>query len=96
MGIQNPHRRHGYQGITAPEPYKEQPEPPPIQRQVHKYPGDSEMSWSAGLVAPCYNGKPPSECGIYMPKCPPVDAAGKQKRRPNNEARGYPGEHKAR
>ena len=92
---QDPHRR-GPKGIVAPEPYKEVPPPPPQQYPVHKYPGDSEMSWGPGLVAPCYNGKPPSKQGIYMPKCPPVDESGKQKRRPNNEARGYPGDHVAR
>ena len=27
-----------------------------------------------------------------MPKCPPVDESGRQKRRPAGEATGYPGE----
>ena len=30
--------------------------------------------------------------GLYMPKCPPVDESGRQKRRPAGEARGYPGD----
>ena len=82
---------NGPQGIVAPEPYREAPPPEPRQYPVHVFPGDSEISHGPGLVAPCYNGKPPSEGGIYMPKCPPVDESGRQKRRPPGEARGYPG-----
>ena len=83
------------QGIVAPEPYREPPVPPPRRYPVHVNPGDTEMSFGPGLVAPQYNGRPPSEGGIYMPKCPPVHENGKQKpiRR---QARGYPGEQVAR
>ena len=57
------------QGIVAPEPYREPPVPPPRRYPVHVNPGDTEMSFGPGLVAPQYNGRPPSEGGIYMPKC---------------------------
>ena len=66
---------NGPQGITPPEPYKEPPPQPPKQRPLSRYPGDTEMSWGPGLVAPCYNGKPPSQgkspshVESYMPKC---------------------------
>ena len=80
------------QGITAPEPYKEPPQRPRKRYPVHVNPGDTEMSFGPGLVAPQYNGKPPSEGGVYMPKCPPVDEAGRQKRMPPGQACGYPGE----
>jgi hypothetical protein len=79
-------------GVTAPEPYKEQPAPPPPQRPVHINPGDTEFSFGPGLVAPQYNGRPPNQGGVYMPKCPPVDESGRQKRRPAGEVKGYPGE----
>lgn len=87
---------NGPQGITPPEPYKEPPSQPPKQRPLSRYPGDTEMSWGPGLVAPCYNGKPPSQGGLYMPKCPPVDESGKQLPIPPRQARGFPGERKAR
>lgn len=83
-------------GITAPEPYKE---PPPRSRKrypVHVNPGDTEMSFGPGLVPPQYNGRPPSEGGIYMPKAPPVDEAGREIPRNPRQARGYPGEQVAR
>ena len=55
-------------------------------------PGDAEFGFGPGLVAPHLNGRPPSEGGIYMPKCPPVHENGKQKPIPRGQARGYPGE----
>ena len=79
-------------GITAPEPYTEQPPPPQRQYPVHLYPGDSEFGFGPGLVPPCYNGRPPSQGGIYMPKCPPVDESGRQKPHKPGETRGYPGD----
>ena len=80
------------QGITAPEPYKEPPPRPRKRYPSSLFPGDTEMSFGPGLVAPCNNGRPPSEGGIYMPKCPPVNENGTQKRRNPREARGYPGQ----
>jgi hypothetical protein len=49
------------------------------------------MSFGPGLVAPCYNGRPLSQGGIYMPKCPPVDESGRQKPIPQGQAMGHPG-----
>ena len=83
---------NGPQGITAAEPYKEPPPRPPTQRPMQHIPGDTEMGFGPGLVAPCYNGSPPNQGGVYMPKCPPVDESGRQKRRPAGEVKGYPGE----
>lgn len=95
-------------GIHAPEPWREPPPPPPQRYRTSGDPlrgqadtGDTEMSWGAGLVAPHANGLPPSLGGQYMPKCPPVDLYGlsltpQQKRRPPNEACGYPGNQLAR
>ena len=64
---------------------------------------NSEFGFGAGLVPQHLNGLPPSEGGVYMPKCPPVDVGPilspgtnqvipYQPRRPRREARGYPGE----
>ena len=83
---------NGPQGITAAEPYKEPP-PPPTQRPVRVNPGDTEMSfrpWSSG--ARNTTAAHQTEGGVYMPKCPPVDESGRQKRRPAGEVKGYPGE----
>jgi hypothetical protein len=59
------------------------------------------MSWGPGLVRPHLNGRPTSEGGIYMAKCPGVELRGKsltprQQRRPKGEVRGYPGKQVAR
>jgi hypothetical protein len=90
--------------VTAPERWRDQPAP----REPRRYGEDptllardkrnqeTEMGWGAGLVAPCNNGKPPSEGGIYMPKAPPVDECGRQLPRRRGEARGYPGDPVAR
>lgn len=95
-------------GIHAPEPWRE---PPPRQRKFYASSrdplsgqaetGNTEISWGEGLMAPHANGQPPSKGGQYMPKCPPVELHGlsltpRQKRRPPNEARGYPGNQVAR
>ena len=93
MGYKGPQwAASGPRGITAPEPYTEQPPPPQRQYPVHLYPGDSEFGFGPGLVPPCYNGRPPSQGGIYMPKCPPVDESGRQKPHKPGETRGYPGD----
>lgn len=95
--------------MTAPEPWREpEPQPPP-----RRYPDDpctlardkrnqvTEFGYGPGLVPRHLNGRPPSEGGIYMPKCPPVEVRGnspglsvilRQKPRPKGEARGYPGD----
>jgi hypothetical protein len=83
---------NGPQGINAAEPYKEQPAPPQPQRPSSLFPGDTEFGFGPGLVAPCYNGKPPSQGGVYVPKAPPVHENGRQKPIPHGQARGYPGE----
>ena len=54
------------------------------------------MSFGPGLVALQYNGRPPSEGGIYMPKAPPVDESGRQLPRKPTEAQGYPGDQVVR
>ena len=85
------------QGVVAPEPYKEPPPTPPTQHPVqHINPGDTEFGFGPGLVAPQYNGRPPNQGGVYMPKCPPVDESGRQKPIPHGQARGHPGEQVAR
>lgn len=95
--------------MTAPEPYKD---PPPL-RPPRVYPDDpltlerdkrheiTEFGFGAGLVAPCHNGRPPSEGGIYMPRAARVELIGqsltpRQKRRKRGEAHGWPGEQVAR
>jgi hypothetical protein len=97
-------------GVFAPEPWREPPprppEPPrgrsrdPLSGQAET--GDTEMSWGEGLIAPHANGRPPSEGGQYLPRCPRVDpptygvGPPRQHRRPRGEVRGYPGEIVAR
>lgn len=96
--------------MTAPEPWLDAPlDLPPRQRrsqdphllardQRHT---DTEFGFGAGLVAPHLNGWPPSEDGVYMPRCPRVDPPPRgigqpqQHRRPRGEARGYPGDQVA-
>ncbi|MCW2685451.1 MAG: hypothetical protein JWR37_341 [Mycobacterium sp.] len=87
--------------MTAPEPWRDQPAPYVPPRRAPQNPNqlardkrnqETEMGHGAGLVAPHANGRPPSEGGVYMPKCPPVDAYGRQLPRRRGEARGYPGE----
>ncbi|MDT5318676.1 MAG: hypothetical protein QOD88_1198 [Mycobacterium sp.] len=64
----------------------------------------TELSYGPGPVAPWANGRPPSEGGVYMPRAPRVDpprnpygvGVPRQHRRPEGEARGYPGEQVAR
>ena len=92
--------------MTAPEPWREQPLPKPKYKDRHPYerPGESELSWGDGLVAPHLNGLPPSEGGLYMPKAPRVDpprneygvGVPRQHPRPDHEARGYPGDEVVR
>jgi hypothetical protein len=86
-------------GIYAPEPWREQP-PTPRHRPPRDPcdPADAgEMDWGPGLMPRHTNGRPPSEGGQYMPKCPPVELRGvsltpRQKHRPKGEVKGYPGE----
>jgi hypothetical protein len=90
--------------MTAPEPWRNQPAPPrprwraqdPLQLAREKRNQETEFGYGAGLVAACNNGRPPSEGGIYMPKAPPVDEAGRQLPRRRGEAHGYPGDPVAR
>jgi hypothetical protein len=86
-------------GIYQPEPWREQPPP-----RRYRRPRDptataeaGELDWGPGLVPGHNNGKPPSEGGMYLPKCPPVELYGnsltpRQQRRPKGEMRGYPGD----
>lgn len=93
--------------MTAPEPWREvAPEAParshraqdPFVLAREQHHTDTELGFGAGLVAPHLNGRPPSEQGVYMPRCPRVDpprsGVGRptQHRRPRGEARGYPGD----
>ncbi len=93
--------------VTAPEPRRDPPPAPPPQRRAQNplvlardqtSDQSTEFGWGAGLVPLHANGRPPSEDGIYMPRCPRVDppASGvgqpRPHRRPRNEARGYPGD----
>ena len=99
--------------MTAPEPWRELPPSDASERRRPSQPRsrnqwaldsqktqrqtETEFSWGKGLVAPCNNGKPPSEGGIYMPQAPRVylpanSLTPRQVRRPKGEARGYPGE----
>jgi hypothetical protein len=97
--------------VTAPEPWREQPPSPrkrrPSQpRSRDPYAPDSkktqrqtetEFGFGKGLVAPCNNGKPPSEGGIYMGKPPRTylpegSLTPRQVKRPKGEVRGYPGD----
>jgi hypothetical protein len=100
--------RHRSQGVTAPEPYRD---PVPVdwwQRGSADYreplhlsyeqPGESEFGYGGGLCPRIYNGLPPSQGGVYMPKCPRVELRSpeslrpRQVRRKRGEARGYPGD----
>ena len=52
------------------------------------------MDWGPGLLPRHANGRPPSEGGMYLPKCPPVELRGmsltpRQVWRPKGEVRGY-------
>jgi hypothetical protein len=90
--------------MTAPEPWREPqptPRPPKARDPEACNPGESEMSWGPGLVPVHANGRPPSEGGMYMPKCPLVELRSntltpRQQRRPKGEAKGYPGDRVAR
>ena len=98
--------------MTAPEPWREVPPPPEPRRRKPSNPlllardkvgtdQTTEFGYGPGLVAPHLNGAPPSEGGIYMPKCPRVELRGnsltpRQKRPPRGEAKGYPGDPVAR
>jgi hypothetical protein len=89
--------------MTAPEPWRDVPPPKPptgkARDPLARYAANtepSEFGFGPGLVPPCYNGLPPSEGGVYMPKCPPVDERGRQLPRKHSEARGYPGDQVAR
>jgi hypothetical protein len=88
-------------GIYAPEPYLDPPPRPRRRRIRPRDPSDpseaGEMDWGPGLIPRHANGRPPSEGGQYMPKCPPVELPGmsltpRQQRRPKGEVKGYPGE----
>jgi hypothetical protein len=89
--------------MTSPEPWRDVPPPPrrvgnardPLARYAENT-EPSEFGFGPGLVAPCYNGLPPSDGGMYMPKAPPVDEHGRQLPRKPTEARGYPGDQVAR
>ena len=91
--------------MTAPEPWRERPTPPPPPAYPHdlltlardKRREVSEFSWGPGLVPLYANSSPPSEGGMYLPKCPPVELrpnslTPRQQRRPRGEVRRYPGE----
>jgi hypothetical protein len=99
--------------MTAPQPYRDPTYPPrqrrpedPLRYDRDKHNQNSEFGFGAGLVPKHLNGRPPSEGGIYIPKCPPVDVGPiltcstevirYQPRRPRGEARGYPGEQMRR
>ena len=98
--------------MTAPEPWRDRPPAPPPRRRPqdpHLFARDkantdqsTEFGFGPGLVPPHLNGRPPSEGGVYMPKCPRVDpppsgiGSPRQHRRPRGEASGYPGEQVAR
>ena len=90
--------------MTAPEPYKDVPPPPgpPVRKArdpLARYAANtepSEFGFGPGLVPQMYNGLPPSQGGVYMPKAPPVDESGRQLPRKPTEARGYPGDRVAR
>lgn len=83
--------------MTAPEPWRDVPPPSQPVRKARdplaRYAANtepSEFGFGPGLVAPPYNGLPPSEGGVYMPKAPPVDEYGRQLPRKPTQARGYP------
>jgi hypothetical protein len=92
--------------MTAPEPWREAdggvdagPYVPGYRYKDNKH--ETEMSWGPGMVAHYNNGRPPSEHGQYMPKCPEErlpwwGLTPYQKPRPPGEVRGYPGEQIAR
>lgn len=89
--------------MTAPEPWRDVPALPRPARKARdplaRYAANtepSEFGFGPGLVPPCYNGLPPSQGGVYMPKAPPVDEHGRQLPRKPTEARGYPGDQVAR
>ena len=92
--------------MTAPEPWRDPPPAPPPRRRPqdpHLFARDrantdqsTEFGFGPGHVPPHLNGRPPSEGGMYMPKCPRVELRGssltpRQKRRPRGEVKGYPG-----
>jgi hypothetical protein len=86
-------------GVYAPEPYREPPPRPPHRPPRNpRDPADAgEMNWGPGLVPRHANGRPPSQGGMYMPKCPEVELRGmsltpREKRRPRGEVKGYPGD----
>lgn len=59
------------------------------------------MDWGPGLLPRHANGRPPSQGGMYLPKCPKVELRGmsltpREMRRPRGEVKGYPGEPAAR
>lgn len=87
-------------GISAPEPWREQPPRPPIYRRNPDSPDHSaehgEFDWGPGLVPPHANGAPLSEGGMYLPKCPEVELPPgrfrpREKRLPRNVVRGDSG-----
>jgi hypothetical protein len=97
--------------VTAPEPWREVPPPKrrnrrgqnPWQLDCEKTQRatETEFGFGKGLVAPCNNGKPPSEGGIYLGTAPRTylpenSLTPRQVERPKGEVRGYPGEIVAR
>jgi hypothetical protein len=89
--------------MTAPEPWRDVPPPPRSVRKARdplahyaENTEPSEFGFGPGLVPQMYNGLPPSDGGMYMPKAPPVDESGRQLPRKPTEARGYPGDPVAR
>jgi hypothetical protein len=100
--------------VTAPEPWREQPPAPrhrpgeprsrnpfALDRQKTQSQTETEFGFGKGLVAPCNNGKPPSEGGIYLGTAPRTylpenSLTPRQVERPKGEVRGYPGEQIAR
>lgn len=54
-------------------------------------PGDSEFGWGPGLVPPGKEYAPPSQRGMYRPKCPDMTEPCKPPR-PDEPPPGYPGE----
>jgi hypothetical protein len=96
--------------MTAAQPYRDPTYPPRQRRSVDpllyardKQDQNSEFGFGAGLVPQHLNGVPPSQGGVYMPRCPAVDVGPilapytsevvpYQPRRPRREARGHPGE----
>ena len=91
--------------MTAPEPWKEVDDgvdkgPYVPGYRFKDYGEESEMGWGPGLVPHVLNGRPPSEGGQYLPKCPEVrlpwyGLTPYQKPRPAGEVFGYPGDQVA-